>query len=87
MLGVLCRSYDLMRELQLGIMFSIANASKSRVSLAPTDITQEAFGLEVSESKLLLQLSCSAIVSVVIHFSTTSHQGLTGPCQNSGFPT
>jgi len=42
------RSYDLMRELQLGIMFSIANASKSRVSLTAKDVTQEAFGLEVS---------------------------------------
>ncbi|KAL0047732.1 hypothetical protein WJX82_010619 [Trebouxia sp. C0006] len=43
------RSYDLMRELQLGIMFSIANASKSRVSLTAKDVTQEAFGLEVSQ--------------------------------------
>lgn len=42
------RSYDLMRELQLGIMFSIANASKSRVMLNASDVTQEAFGLEVS---------------------------------------
>ncbi len=42
------RSYDLMRELQLGIMFSIANASKSRMSLTAKDVTQEAFGLEVS---------------------------------------
>lgn len=44
------RSYDLMRELQLGIMFSIANATKSRVSLTAQDVTQEAFGLEVSHS-------------------------------------
>ena len=41
------RSYDLMRELQLGIMFSIANASKNRMSLSASDVTQEAFGLEV----------------------------------------
>jgi hypothetical protein len=45
------RSYDLMRELQLGIMFSIANASKSRMSLTAKDVTQEAFGLEVSYLK------------------------------------
>ena len=44
------RSYDLMRELQLGIMFSIANASKNRVALAASDITLEAFGVEVSTS-------------------------------------
>ena len=36
-----------MRELQLGIMFSIANAGKGRMSLASSDVTQEAFGLEV----------------------------------------
>lgn len=48
------RSYDLMRELQLGIMFSIANASKSRMSLSASDVTQEDFGLEV----ILVQLSC-----------------------------
>lgn len=36
-----------MRELQLGIMFSIANASKNRVALSASDVTPEAFGLEV----------------------------------------
>ena len=41
------RSYDLMRELQLGIMFSIANASKNREALSASDVTPEAFGLEV----------------------------------------
>ena len=45
-----------MRELQLGIMFSIANASKSRVSLSATDITQEAFGLEVSYVHAMIRL-------------------------------
>ena len=49
------RSYDLMRELQLGIMFSIANASKSRMSLSASDITQEDFGLQV----ILVHRSCS----------------------------
>jgi len=43
-----------MRELQLGIMFSIANASKSRMSLTAKDVTQEAFGLEVSYPQYVL---------------------------------
>lgn len=37
-----------MRELQLGMMFSIANVSKSRMSLSASDVTQDDFGLEVS---------------------------------------
>ena len=53
------RSYDLMRELQLGIMFSIANASKSRMSLSASDVTQEDFGLEVL---IPVHLSCNACV-------------------------
>ena len=56
------RSYDLMRELQLGIMFSIANASKSRVSLTANDVKQEDFGLEVSFPSMpcIPQLACAS---------------------------
>lgn len=41
-----------MRELQLGIMFSIANASQSRMSLSASDVTQEDFGLQVTHAML-----------------------------------
>ena len=41
------RSYDLMRELQLGIMFSIANANKSRMALTAQDVTHESFHQKV----------------------------------------
>lgn len=47
-----------MRELQLGIMFSIANASKNRVALSASDVTPEAFGLEVMPAHPLTLYAC-----------------------------
>lgn len=58
-----------MRELQLGIMFSIANASKSRMSLSASDVTQEDFGLEVTLVQLLCSNGCVRLCSAGLNSS------------------
>ena len=66
-----------MRELQLGIMFSIANASKSRMSLSASDVTQEDFGLEVN---LVHQTVCSVLLSLTQVLSLVESSSAVGFC-------
>ena len=53
-----------MRELQLGIMFSIANANKSRVALSAQDVTHENFNQKVCLPRLYLKLSSCYLAAV-----------------------